>query len=190
MHLTEAWLAARAATRDTAFDTALAKLGAAIARTFVHQPTGCIAELPVGSADNRLEPGHQFEWYWLARQAGPVLDGSGLREALARAFRFAHERGIDAATGGVHAALDEAGGISDSTQRIWAQTEYLRALAVHDDAAIRAMLPQQIARFEPRFLNAQGWVECKTQAGDVSRADMPSTTPYHLATAYAALPQA
>ncbi|MEM5343463.1 AGE family epimerase/isomerase [Paraburkholderia azotifigens] len=190
MHLTEAWLAARAATGDAAFDTALAKLGTAIARTFVHEPTGCIAELPVGSADNRLEPGHQFEWFWLVQQAGDVLAGSGLRDALARAFMFAHERGIDAATGGVHAALDEAGDVKDSTQRIWAQTEYLRALAVHNDAAVRAVLPQQIERFRTRFLNAQGWVESKTQTGEVSREDMPSTTPYHLATAYAALPGA
>jgi mannose-6-phosphate isomerase len=188
MHLTEAWLAARAATGDAAFDTALAKLGAAIERTFVHQPTGCIAELPLGSADNRLEPGHQFEWFWLVQQAGDVFARSGLRDALARAFSFAHERGIDPSTGGVHAALDEAGNVKDSTQRIWAQTEYLRALAVHDEAAVREVLPQQIGRFQPRFLNAQGWIECKTQAGGVSREDMPSTTPYHLATAYAALP--
>ncbi|ACC73423.1 AGE family epimerase/isomerase [Paraburkholderia phymatum] len=190
MHLTEAWLAARSATGDAAFDTALSKLGNAIARTFVHRPTGCIAELPVGSEDNRLEPGHQFEWFWLVQQAGDVLNGSGLRDALARAFMFAHERGVDAATGGVHAALDEAGGIKDSTQRIWAQTEYLRALAVHGDAATRAMLPQQIGRFQPRFLSAQGWIECKRQTGEVAREDMPSTTPYHLATAYAALPEA
>ncbi|MBP0594842.1 AGE family epimerase/isomerase [Paraburkholderia sp. LEh10] len=188
MHLTEAWLAARTATQDAAFDTVLGRLGNAIAGAFVHQPSGCIAELPVGSADNRLEPGHQFEWFWLAQQAGDVLAACGLHDALGRAFRFAHERGVDAATGGVHAALDEAGGIMDSTQRIWAQTEYLRAIAVHDDPAMRALLPQQIERFRPRFLHAQGWVECKTLAGEVSREDMPSTTPYHLATAYAALP--
>lgn len=190
MHLTEAWLAARAATRDAAYDTALAKLGDAIARTFVHQPTGCIAELPIGSADNRLEPGHQFEWFWLVQQAGDVLTSSGLRDALERAFLFAHKRGVDADTGGVHAALDEAGEIKDSTQRIWAQTEYLRAMAVHDDASVRAVLPQQIERFRPRFLHAAGWIECKTLTGEVSREDMPSTTPYHLATAYAALPVA
>ncbi|WP_109483076.1 AGE family epimerase/isomerase [Paraburkholderia sp. C35] len=188
MHLTEAWLAARAATQDAAFDTALSKLGNAIARTFVHRPTGCIAELPVGSADNRLEPGHQFEWFWLVKQAGDVLAGSGLHEDLTRAFLFAHERGVDAASGGVHAALDENGDVKDSTQRIWAQTEYLRALAVHHDEGLRAVLPAQIARFQPRFLNDRGWIECMSQTGEVSRADMPSTTPYHLATAYAALP--
>jgi mannose/cellobiose epimerase-like protein (N-acyl-D-glucosamine 2-epimerase family) len=188
MHLTEAWLAARAATQDSAFDTALRKLADAIERTFVHGPTGCIAELPLGADDNRLEPGHQFEWFWLVKQAGALLDGSGLDEALSRAFGFAQQYGVDPLTGGACAALDEAGRIKDATQRIWAQSEYLRALATCDDDAARAVLPGQIERFQQRFLHAQGWYECKTATGDVSRADMPSTTPYHLATAYAALP--
>ncbi|WP_144150830.1 AGE family epimerase/isomerase [Paraburkholderia sp. BCC1885] len=188
MHLTEAWLAARAATQDSAFDNALRQLAEAIERTFVHAPTGCVAELPLGAHDNRLEPGHQFEWFWLVRQAGALLDGTGLDEALTRAFDFAQQFGVDGVTGGVCASLDEAGRVKDATQRIWAQSEYLRALATRDDAAARAVLPQQIERFRRRFLHAQGWYECKTAAGEVSRADMPSTTPYHLATAYAALP--
>ncbi|PQV45531.1 AGE family epimerase/isomerase [Paraburkholderia sp. BL21I4N1] len=188
MHLTEAWLAAREATRDNAFDAALRRLAGAIARHFVHKPTGCVAELPIGAADNRLEPGHQFEWFWLVKQAGGLFEGSGLAKALPRAFAFARQNGVDEETGGVCASLDEAGGIKDATQRIWAQTEYLRALASHDDAAMRAALPRQITLFQQRFLRPQGWFECKTAAGDVARADMPSTTPYHLATAYAALP--
>lgn len=188
MHLTEAWLAAREATRDAAFDGAITRLTQAIARTFVHAPTGCIAELPVGAEGNRLEPGHQFEWFYLVSRAKGLLGDSGLYEAMSRAFTFAQQHGVDASTGGVAAALDEHGGMLDATQRIWAQTEYLRALATHSDAAVRAALPQQIERFRERFLHARGWFECKTPAGDVARADMPSTTPYHLATAYAALP--
>ena len=188
MHLTEAWLAAREATHDAAYDDALRQLGGAVARTFVHTPTGCIAELPIGADDNRLEPGHQFEWFWLVRRAGALLDGSGLTDALPRAFAFAQQHGIDTATGSVHAALDETGRVKDATQRIWAQSEYLRALATHDDAAVQAELTPQIARFRERFLQPHGWFECKTPDGNVARADMPSTTPYHLATAYAALP--
>jgi mannose-6-phosphate isomerase len=46
------------------------------------------------------------------------------------------------------------------------------------------------ARRHTGFLHPRGWFECKTADGQVSRADMPSTTPYHLATAYAALPAA
>ncbi|WP_454874863.1 AGE family epimerase/isomerase [Paraburkholderia xenovorans] len=189
MHLTEAWLAARESTQDSAFDSALRKLADAIERTFVHAPTGCIAELPVGADDNRLEPGHQFEWFWLARQASSVLNGTALDDALSRAFIFAQQHGVDPATGGVCASLDETGQVRDATQRIWAQSEYLRALATRDhDAAGAAALSGQIGRFRQRFLHPLGWRECMTATGEVSRADMPSTTPYHLATAYAALP--
>lgn len=188
MHLTEAWLVAREATRDNAFDAALRRLANAIARTFVHEPTGCIAELPIGAADNRLEPGHQFEWYWLVKQAPELFAESGLEAALTRAFAFAQQRGVDPVTGGVYASLDETGGIQDPAQRIWAQTEYLRALASHPSPTVRAALPQQMAFFQHRFLRPQGWFECKAASGDVIRPEMPSTTPYHLATAYEALP--
>jgi mannose-6-phosphate isomerase len=188
MHLTEAWLAACEATRDNVFGAALRRLAGGVAHHFVHAPTGCIAELPIGTSDNRLEPGHQFEWFWLVRQAGDLFDGTGLKEAMARAFAFAQQHGVDRASGGVCASLDETGAIKDATQRIWAQTEYLRALACQDDPAVRAALPRQIVLFQQRFLHPQGWFECKAPAGDVARADMPSTTPYHLATAYAALP--
>ncbi|SDE19337.1 AGE family epimerase/isomerase [Paraburkholderia lycopersici] len=184
MHLTEAWLAASEATGDSAFDTAITRLVEALARGFLHEPTGCIAELPIGAADNRLEPGHQFEWFWLASRAGARLGGSGLDAALARAFTFAVKHGVDPENGGVAAALDEHGRVIDATQRIWAQTEYLRALATHGDAAVRAALEPQIGRFAPRFLTPQGWVECRGANGEVTRADMPSTTPYHLLTAY------
>ncbi|MFC5431193.1 AGE family epimerase/isomerase [Paraburkholderia denitrificans] len=188
MHLTEAWLAAREATGDAAFDTALTRLVEAVARTFLHEPTGCIAELPVGAADNRLEPGHQFEWFWLASCASERLGASGLAEALMRAFRFAVTHSVDRASGAVAAALDEQGRVIDATQRIWAQTEYLRAIATHGDADVNATLPAQIGRFAERFLTPQGWVECRSASGDVARADMPSTTPYHLLSAYLALP--
>jgi mannose/cellobiose epimerase-like protein (N-acyl-D-glucosamine 2-epimerase family) len=189
MHLTEAWLAARDATGDSAFDVRLEALARDIARNFVHRESGCIAELPLGSAGNRLEPGHQFEWFFLVEGSRhPAFDAAGLREPLTRAFDFARTYGVDAATGGVAAALDESGRVLDATQRIWAQTEYLRALATHDSDTVRAELPLQIERFRQRFLHARGWIECQSAEGVVTRADMPSTTPYHLATAYASLP--
>ena len=96
--------------------------------------------------------------------------------------------GVDPLTGGVAAALDENGRIVDSGQRIWAQTEYLRALATHGDEAARERLPRQIELFAARFLTPRGWIECRSAEGAITRAEMPSTTPYHLATAYAGLP--
>jgi mannose/cellobiose epimerase-like protein (N-acyl-D-glucosamine 2-epimerase family) len=189
MHLTEAWLAARETTGNTLFDQRLEKLAAALARTFVHRETGCIAELPIGNANNWLEPGHQFEWLFLvdgSRHA--AFKSAGLDQALYRAFDFAQRFGIDSRTGGVAASLNEQGGVIDSTQRIWAQTEYLRALATHSGNAVRAQLPAQIERFAGRFLRPNGWTESQAADGTIMRAELPSTTPYHLATAYDALP--
>ncbi|WP_179402865.1 AGE family epimerase/isomerase [Burkholderia guangdongensis] len=188
MHLTEAWLAADDAFDDTAFADALAHTARAIEHTFVDAATGCVAELPLGTAGNRFEPGHQFEWFYLVEAAGERVAQTALRDALSRAITFAERHGVDPLTGGVSAALDARGACLDGTQRIWAQTEYLRALATHGGTGSSAPLATQIERFAARFLHPRGWVECRTAAGDVSRADMPSTTPYHLATAYAALP--
>ncbi|AMU07734.1 N-acylglucosamine 2-epimerase [Burkholderia cenocepacia] len=189
MHLTEAWLAAGATTGSDEFDKRLHVLATAISSTFVEPTTGCIAELPVGSAGNRLEPGHQFEWYFLAvGSAHPAFVTSGLHASLSSAFEFACRYGVDPDTGGVSAAVDEQGGVLDATQRIWAQTEYLRALAAHDSIEGEALLRRDIERFRSRFLHSQGWHECLSPRGAVVRAEMPSTTPYHLATAFAALP--
>jgi mannose/cellobiose epimerase-like protein (N-acyl-D-glucosamine 2-epimerase family) len=189
MHLTEAWLAARDTTGDAIFDRRLAALAAGVASAFVHEATGCIAELPIGSANNWLEPGHQFEWLFLVEGSRhEAFEARGLSVSLARAFDFAQRFGVDASTGGVAASVDEIGRVIDSTQRIWAQTEYLRALATHGSETARAALPAQIERFAGRFLHASGWTECRSAAGAITRAEMPSTTPYHLATAYAALP--
>ena len=144
-------VASRAATHDNAFDAALRRLASAIARHFVHAPSGCIAELPIGADDNRLEPGHQFEWFWLVKQAGSLFEASGLDESLTRAFSFAQQYGVDPQTGGVCASLDETGRIKDATQRIWAQTEYLRALASHHDPAALAALPRQTELFRQQL---------------------------------------
>lgn len=189
MHLTEAWLAARETTSDSIFDRRLEQLAGAVTRAFVHPVTGFMAELPLGSANNWLEPGHQFEWMYLAESSmHPAFEAAGLNRALVQAFDFAVRYGVDPQTGGVAASLDEHGAVIDATQRIWAQSEYLRALAHHISPDVRAKLPAQIERFGPRFIRPAGWIESQSAAGEIVRAELPSTTPYHLATAYAALP--
>jgi mannose/cellobiose epimerase-like protein (N-acyl-D-glucosamine 2-epimerase family) len=188
MHLTEAWLAASASTSDALFGQRLTRLVRAFATTFVDPGTGCIAELPLGSENNWFEPGHQFEWLYLAGVSShPVFAETGMKQALLRAFEFARRSGVDPLTGGVAAAVNGRGEIIDPTQRIWAQSEYLRALAHHPDSAVRDELAVQIGRFSARFLTAQGWIESQSADGQIVRAELPSTTPYHLATAYAEL---
>lgn len=188
MHLAEAYLLARNATGDIRFDQVLRGLLDGLAAHFVDEATGSIMELPTEVGGSWIEPGHQFEWLYLSESSRhPAFAASRLDRSLQRAFVFAEHRGVDVATGGVVATLTRDGAVLDATQRIWAQTEYLRAMACHPDAEVRGRLDAQIARFSKRFLHADGWHECLAADGSVSRADMPSTTPYHLASAYAAL---
>jgi mannose-6-phosphate isomerase len=97
--------------------------------------------------------------------------------------RWSRRHGVDA--GGVVASLDESGAVIDDTRRIWAQTEYLRVLGVLGDLPA---LEAGVAMFRARFLHPGGWYECLDTEGAVVRKDMPSTSPYHLATCLAALP--
>lgn len=196
MHLTEAYLCARDAwghaEQDTLssdwFDQALGELLAGIAQIFADPATGCILELPATDEASWIEPGHQFEWFYLAYGSGhPAFDASGLRQALLRAFDFAQQHGVGQKTGGVAAKLDRAGGMLDSTQRIWAQTEYLRALCCHPAPAQQARLLKQIQQYEVRFLHRLGWHEILSADDRLIREDMPSTTPYHLASSYYSL---
>ncbi|NES10225.1 N-acylglucosamine 2-epimerase, partial [Pseudomonas laurentiana] len=91
---------------------------------------------------------------------------------------YAEQHGVMA--GAVLAMLNTKGEVRDATQRIWAQAEYLRALALRPGAEAKVLA--QLKALQARFLHAGGWYECRDASGKVSRNDMPSTTPYHLAT--------
>lgn len=183
MHLTEAYLAAAQVAEPALFAQHLRGLAQGVSQFFVHAPTQCISEALQGTAGNRLEPGHQFEWLSLVHGAAEVFEGLDLAELLPRAVQWSRQHGVE--TGGVIAALDESGAVIDDTRRIWAQTEYLRVLAVLGDLPA---LDAGLTGFRARFLHAGGWYECLDAQGAVARSDMPSTSPYHLATCLAALP--
>ncbi|CAB3864254.1 Cellobiose 2-epimerase [Achromobacter anxifer] len=183
MHLTEAYLAAAQVAEPALYAQRLRSLAQGISHFFVHAPTQCISEERQGGAGNRLEPGHQFEWLSLVHGSAEVFDGLELAESLPRAVQWSRRHGVD--EGGVIASLSEAGAVIDDTRRIWAQTEYLRVLAVLGDLPA---LESGLAAFRNRFLHAGGWFECLDAGGAVVRKDMPSTSPYHLATCLAALP--
>ncbi|WP_095152263.1 AGE family epimerase/isomerase [Pseudomonas sp. Irchel s3b5] len=186
MHLAEAFLATLSVREDLAVQLALVELCTAMQARFVDTQHGVLMEKPLGSVDNWFEPGHQFEWYFLLASSD-LLRSSKLHDALERAFAFTEQLGVDQQTGAVRAmlALGPDGGTRDATQRIWAQAEYLRALTLcpNSDAAVL----HQLQALQQRCLHAGGWYECRDERGEVSRRDMPSTTPYHLATCYRGL---
>ncbi|KJH77434.1 AGE family epimerase/isomerase [Pseudomonas sp. ES3-33] len=184
MHLAEAFLATLAARQDDAVQSMLVTLCTAMQQRFIDPHQGVLMEKPLGAVDNWYEPGHQFEWYFLL-ESSPLLRGSQLHGSLERAFAFTEQSGVDPHSGAVKAMLDLNGKARDATQRIWAQAEYLRALTLRPDA--EAAVQRQLLALQQNFLHAGGWHECRDEQGQVSREDMPSTTPYHLATCYRGL---
>ena len=135
MHLAEAFLATLAVREDAQVKQALSELCTAMHKRFVDPQAGVLMEKPLGAVDNWYEPGHQFEWYFLL-ESSPLLRGSKLHAALDRAFAFTEQYGVVQPSGAVRAMLDlnMGGRPKDSTQRIWAQAEYLRALTLRPDS--------------------------------------------------------
>lgn len=184
MHLAEAFLATLSVRKDPGVQQALVELCTAMQKRFINAQHGVLMEKPLGAVDNWFEPGHQFEWYFLL-ESSDVLRSSKLHASLERAFAFTEQMGVDPQTGAVAATLDPGGRTRDATQRIWAQAEYLRALTLRMDS--EAAVQHQLQALQQQFLHTGGWHECRDEQGEVSRRDMPSTTPYHLATCYAGL---
>jgi mannose-6-phosphate isomerase len=184
MHLAEAFLATLSVREDIAVQRALVELCTAMQKRFIDPHHSVLMEKPLGAVDNWFEPGHQFEWYFLL-ESSPLLHGSKLHASLERAFVLTEQLGVDPQTGAVTAMLDLNGSAKDATQRIWAQAEYLRALTLRPNS--EGLVQRQLQALQQRFLHARGWYECRDEQGEVSRKDMPSTTPYHLATCYRGL---
>jgi mannose-6-phosphate isomerase len=184
MHLAEAFLAILSVREDVTVQGALVELCTAMQQRFIDPQHAVLMEKPLGAVDNWFEPGHQFEWYFLL-ESSPLLRGSKLHASLDRAFTFTEQLGVDQQTGAVRAMLELDDHPRDATQRIWAQAEYLRALTLRPGS--EASVQRQLQALQQRFLHAGGWYECRDEQGEVSRKDMPSTTPYHLATCYRGL---
>ncbi|KFE51986.1 AGE family epimerase/isomerase [Pseudomonas syringae] len=184
MHLAEAFLATIEVREDGATLAALDALTAAMQRRFVDTEHGVMLEKPLTAVDNWYEPGHQFEWFFLL-ESSEHLRGSPLHRSLTTAFAHSETQGVDPRTGAVVAMLEAGGKIKDGSQRIWAQAEYLRALTLRPGS--EAALSRQLLALQANFLHDTGWNECLDSNGQISRSDMPSTTPYHLATCYIGL---
>ncbi|MGH8416970.1 MAG: AGE family epimerase/isomerase [Pseudomonas sp.] len=184
MHLAEAFLATLEAREDADTLAALDALAEAMQRRFVDVEHGVMLEKPLDAVDNWSEPGHQFEWFYLL-ESSEHLRGTPLHRSLTTAFAHAQAQGVDQATGAVVAMLELDGSVKDGTQRIWAQAEYLRALTLRPES--EGLLARQLDALQQHFLHPNGWNECLDGEGRISRSDMPSTTPYHLATCYIGL---
>jgi len=144
-----------------------------------------ILELTVGTPDNRVEPGHQFEWFSLAA-ASPLAEPLGVAPGglVYRMLQRALNEGLTE-DGLVPLACTPDYAPKDPVHRIWTQLEFVRAAHVahrlHGDASFAAARDRALAALQRHFLQPDGWFEV-IHGSKVLRAEQPGSSPYHFMT--------
>src|SRR5690606_11368024 len=119
MHLTEAYLAAARVAEPAWFAQNLRGIAQAVADAFLHAPSLCIAEAPLGTPGNRIEPGHQFEWFVLLHSAPAVFAGLELPLAVPRGCDWARRHGGRARLATWRGAGPRPGAAALGANRVW-----------------------------------------------------------------------
>ncbi len=190
MHMLEAVLALADATGDPVWRADAAALLALFRTCLFDAATGTLGEYfdaagaPAPDTGHIVEPGHQFEWYWLLHQAIRVTGDAAVAPAADALLAWGLRHGLDAGQGGVVDEVDRTGRVLKDTKRIWPLTEAVRALAwrvrTGDDAAwapFRALVDDLL---DHRLLPDGSWREWVARDGTAVVDYLPSTTPYHI----------
>jgi mannose-6-phosphate isomerase len=197
MHLLEACLAAAEAFGDDPFlDRADGLVDLFLTRMF--QPTeGALPEyFDDALTPHReaglfvVEPGHHSEWIWLlhwharrrAAAARPPMPGA--EAAILHLARFVDQYGIHDDTGALIDAVWSDGTPRGMGQRLWPQTERLKAEILRPDAEASRIL-KAYSVLDSYILPAPPglWLERRTAAGDFTRDAAPASSLYHLTAA-------
>ncbi len=190
MHLLEALLALQAIDPTPEYRVGLVAI-LDLFQTRLYQ-AGVLGEFfnaagePSGAAGQILEPGHHFEWAWLLQTAASVLDDARLPPLAAALTAWAGSIGTDAGRGGAFDQLGRDGQILQATKRIWPQSEAVKAYAAAYAAApspeTMAPLQARLAFLFDHYLLADGrWHEHLDADLRPIAADLPGSTPYHIA---------
>ena len=191
MHLLEALLAWVSGGANGLFRERATDIVHLACTRLIDPVTGSIGEYyqgdwaPVAGQDGHLrEPGHQFEWAFLLREARDCLgyDSGNLAERLAA---FGESRGIGANRAAVF-SIDDGGAVIDATARLWAQTERLRTSLVFDAAPAALEAADVIGRFLDTPVPGL-WLDRMMPDGTLVPAPAPASTLYHLMTAFSVL---
>ncbi len=164
-------------------------------RRFLQAETGALRE--VFSADwapapgDRLEAGHQYEWFWLLAQRAR-LDGQPISPAADGLYFSALS--LTSAEGAVALEHDLDGRVRDASERTWGLTEALKAhISRHEqgdrDAGFRII--NSFDRLWERHIAPApvegGWLDRYDTDGQPQLSDMTAATGYHVYVAFAEL---
>lgn len=186
MHLFESYLAAFEHLADDNFADATRKLGHFVARALIDPDTGAVHELALPGETgwpegDRLEAGHQFEWYWLLSEAkGLGIDDTGIDAGAL----IKQGRSLTRADGRVALSHSLEGSVREEVFRSWVQTEALKAYLAAYEAGEQAALDEAVRcvdlLFEDHLLENGGWVDQRHFDMSVKSDSMPASTGYHV----------
>jgi len=198
MHLFEATLALCEVGDGDPADLALATELWRLAEAYFFTPAGVVeffddALIPLpGDAGRTLEPGHGFEWAWLAGRWAVI--GGANTSAWVEQLYGAGRRGV----GPLGMACDEIwpdGTIKTATARCWPQTEWLKAALTRFELGHAGALEDVGQAYAALMtyrdgLSAGLWRDRRLENGDWQTGGSPASTGYHIVCALNALLQA
>lgn len=199
MHLLEAVLALYVTTGHEA-DLALAHTLYRLFRTrFLDPVTGTLGEFftsdwqPAGAeAGQWVEPGHHFEWVWLLGEYSR-LTGVDTAEPAMRLYSFATRFGMVPETGRVRDVLTRSGSVLRGGSRLWVQGEALRGVLCQDRRDSRGLAVRLAENLLDCYFTgcpAGTWVDQLDASGAPMVTKIPTSSLYHIITAFDSLDQA
>lgn len=196
MHLLEAVLALYGTTGHEA-DLSLAHTLYRLFRTrFLDPVTGTLGEFftqdwqpAAGEAGQWVEPGHHFEWVWLLGEYSRMT-GVDTSEPSMRLASFATRFGVVPETGRVRDVLRRDGTVLRGGSRLWVQGEALRGVLCRDRQDSRGIAARLAENLLDNYFTrcpAGTWVDQLDAAGAPDVTKIPTSSLYHIITAFDAL---
>lgn len=199
MHCFEAMLALYDATGETAFATRAKKIHQLALQRFFDSSTGALREFygndwkPLPAPEgNIVEPGHHCEWVWLLDKF-ERLTATETGELRTRLLDFALKHGRLGPSGLLIDQVDVQGNALLRSQRLWPQTEAIKALLMRverGDAAAWSDIASLLSGLFERYLPVEPagiWHDHFGEDGRLLNTFTPASSLYHLFVAFSEL---
>ncbi len=143
-----------------------------------------------GPLGDLVEPGHQFEWTWIIGKYETV-SGRPKRDLMRRVLDFGFQHGFNPNTGLTVDQVDRSGRIIAGSQRLWPQTEAIKATisaAEFLNDAQTKRLAKIVDAFFAKYLDCGPlpgtWIDHFDAAGNSIATNVPSSSLYHITLAF------